>query len=38
MLGFLAAITIEAATGKGILSQCIFYAKASGLLGQQSGF
>ena len=38
MLGFLAAITIEAATGKGILSQCIFYAKASGILGQQSGF
>lgn len=38
MLGFLAAITVEAATGKGILSQCIYYAKLSGLLGQQSGF
>lgn len=38
MLGFLAAITVEAATGKGILSQLIYYAKLSGLLGQQSGF
>lgn len=38
MLGFLAGIAVEAATGKGILSQCIYYAKLSGLLGPQSGF
>lgn len=38
MLGFLAAIAVEAGTGRGILSQLILYAKLSGLLGQQSGF
>lgn len=38
MLGFLAGIAVEAATGKGILSQVIYYAKLSNLLGPESGF
>ena len=38
MLGFLAAISVEAATGKGIISQIIWYAKLSNLLGPNSGF
>jgi pyruvate/2-oxoglutarate dehydrogenase complex dihydrolipoamide acyltransferase (E2) component len=37
-LGFLAAILVEAATGKGILMQLIMYGKISGLLGPMSGF
>jgi len=37
-LGFLAAILVEAATGKGILGQLIIYGKLSGLLGAASGF
>ena len=36
--GFLAAIGVEAATGKGIISQLLWYAKLSGLLGDKSGF
>ncbi|GIL48912.1 hypothetical protein Vafri_5322 [Volvox africanus] len=38
MLGFLAAILVEAATGKGIILQIITYLKWSGLLGPMSGF
>ena len=38
MLGFLSAIAVEAATGKGIISQIIWYAKLSNLLGPNSGF
>ncbi|MEW5316365.1 MAG: hypothetical protein WDW38_007743 [Sanguina aurantia] len=38
MMGFLAAILVEAATGNGIIGQCIGYVKASGLLGAKSGF
>ncbi|GLC68832.1 hypothetical protein PLESTF_000743400 [Pleodorina starrii] len=38
MLGFLAAIMVEAATGKGIILQIIMYLKWSGLLGPMSGF
>lgn len=37
MLGFLTAIIIEAATGRGILVQLIGYAKALNLLGPASG-
>ena len=37
-LGFLAAIIVEAATGKGILGQLIMYLKATGFLGAASGF
>ena len=37
-MGFLAAIVVEAATGKGIIMQLIMYAKMSGLLGPMSGF
>lgn len=38
MLGFLAAVAVEAATGKGIISQLIWYAKLSNILGPNSGF
>lgn len=38
MLGFLAAIVMEAATGDGILGQVLDYAKWTGLLGPESGF
>ncbi|PNH04579.1 hypothetical protein TSOC_009230 [Tetrabaena socialis] len=38
MVGFLAAILVEAATGKGIILQIIAYLKWSGILGPMSGF
>ena len=38
MIGFLTAIIIEAASGRGIISQCIGYLRLSGLLGEASGF
>ncbi|KAK9805502.1 hypothetical protein WJX72_001684 [[Myrmecia] bisecta] len=38
MIGFWACIIVEAATGRGILQQCILYLKLSGLLGAASGF
>ncbi|EFJ43000.1 hypothetical protein VOLCADRAFT_109992 [Volvox carteri f. nagariensis] len=38
MLGFLAAILVEAGTGQGIIMQIITYLKWSGLLGPMSGF
>ena len=38
MLGFAAAILVEAATGQGIIGQLIQYGKLSGLLGDMSGF
>lgn len=38
MLGFLASIVVEAATGNGILGQIIFYLKAANVLGPDSGF
>lgn len=38
MLGFLAAIVVEAGTGKGIILQIIMYLKWSGILGPMSGF
>jgi hypothetical protein len=37
-LGFLAAILVEAATGKGVLMQLIMYGKMTGFLGPMSGF
>lgn len=38
MIGFAAAILVEAATGDGILKQVIDICKWSGLLGERSGF
>lgn len=38
MLGFLAAVLVEAATGKGIIMQIIMWLKLVGLLGAASGF
>jgi Chlorophyll A-B binding protein len=38
MLGFLAAIVVEAATGQGIFGQLIMWLKWVGLLGEASGF
>ncbi len=38
LAGFLAAILVEAATGRGIIGQCVEYVKLSGALGPQSGF
>ncbi len=38
MLGFAAAILVEAATGDGILGQLIDICKWTGLLGERSGF
>lgn len=38
MLGFLAAVLVEAGTGKGILMQIIMWLKIVGLLGAASGF
>jgi hypothetical protein len=37
-LGFLFAVLVEAATGKGILMQLIMYGKLTGFLGPMSGF
>lgn len=33
MLGFASAILIEAASGKGIVGQALYYAKALGFVG-----
>ncbi|GFR51633.1 hypothetical protein Agub_g13989 [Astrephomene gubernaculifera] len=38
MLGFLAAVLVEAGSGRGILAQLVLYGKLSGLLGAASGF
>ena len=38
MIGFAAAIIVEASTGEGIIGQCITYLKWSGILGDRSGF
>jgi uncharacterized membrane protein YeaQ/YmgE (transglycosylase-associated protein family) len=38
MVGFLSAVLVEAATGKGIILQIIMYLKLVGLLGAESGF
>eukprot|EP00798_Chlamydomonas_sp_ICE-L_P018634 gene18634-25147_t len=38
MVGFLTSILVEAATGNGIFGQVIVYLKASGALGDRSGF
>ncbi|KIY99994.1 high intensity light-inducible lhc-like protein [Monoraphidium neglectum] len=38
MLGFLAAVLVEAATDKGIIMQIIMWLKFSGFLGAASGF
>lgn len=38
MLGFLTAVLVEAATGKGIIMQIIMWLKLVGLLGAESGF
>lgn len=38
MVGFLAAILVEASTGQGIIAQLISIFKWSGLLGEASGF
>ncbi len=38
MLGFLAAILVEAGNGHGIILQVIDYLKWSGILGPMSGF
>jgi hypothetical protein len=38
MLGFLAAVLVEAGTGQGIIMQLISIFKWSGLLGPMSGF
>lgn len=38
MLGFLAAVAVEAGTGKGIIMQIIMWLKFSGILGPMSGF
>lgn len=38
MIGFLSAVLVEAATGKGIILQIIMYLKLVGLLGAESGF
>jgi len=38
MIGFALAILLEAKTGQGIVGQLIMYGKASGLLGDLSGF
>ena len=38
MLGFLAAILVEAGTGRGVIEQCISYLKFIGILGPMSGF
>lgn len=38
MLGMLAAVLVEAGTGKGILLQIIMWLKFVGLLGAASGF
>ena len=35
---FLAALLVEAGTGRGILGQVILYLKFVGLLGKDSGF
>ena len=38
MVGFAAAILVEAATGNSVGAQLISYGKATGLLGDMSGF
>eukprot|EP00873_Tetraselmis_striata_P035425 jgi/Tetstr1/455689/TSEL_042497.t1 len=38
MIGFLAAILVEAATGHGIIMQLVDFGKLTGLLGAESGF
>lgn len=38
MLGFLTAVLVEAATGKGIIMQLIMWFKITGFLGADSGF
>lgn len=38
MLGFLAAVLVEAATGQGIIGQGVTYLKWTGFLGPDSGF
>ena len=38
MVGFFAAVLMEARTGGGIIPQGIMYAKMVGLLGPDSGF
>lgn len=38
MMGFLAAVLVEAATGKGIIMQIIMWLKLTGFLGAESGF
>ena len=38
MIGFLACIIVEAATGRGIIGQVFLYLRAVGLLGEASGF
>lgn len=38
MIGFLAAVLVEAGTGKGIIMQIIMWFKLSGFLGAASGF
>ena len=38
MIGFAAAILVEAATGNSVGAQLISYGKATGLLGDMSGF
>ncbi len=38
MVGFLAAVLVEAGTGNGILGQLIMWFKITGFLGADSGF
>jgi hypothetical protein len=38
MMGFLAAILVEASNGQGIIGQVIDICKFTGLLGERSGF
>ena len=38
MIGFLGSTVVEAATGKGILSQVLWYLKLVNILGPASGF
>jgi hypothetical protein len=38
MVGFFAAVLIEARTGAGVKDQLIMYAKMTGVLGPDSGF
>ena len=38
MIGFLGVVAVEAYTGKGILSQLLWYLKLVNILGPASGF